>query len=100
MTSTSLLLFSAVLCIAVYSCLGKNPPPTPKTHCEYESIRKCNHKFKKVFKGAKTFTGKYSAFARVNYDVYCDAIQVGFEFKFFKHRFVKWATEQPEKRKN
>ncbi|KAK2556083.1 hypothetical protein P5673_022099 [Acropora cervicornis] len=74
MTSTSLLLFSAVLCIAVYSCLGKNPTPTSKTQCEYESIRKCNRDFKKVFKDARNVTGKYSS--RVHaYDVYCDAIQ-------------------------
>lgn len=80
MTSTSLLLFSAALCIAVYSCLGKNPTPSPKKQCEYESIRKCNHEFKKVFKDAKNVTGKYSS--RVHaYGVYCDAIQVGFEFE-------------------
>ena len=81
MTSTSLLLFSAVLCIAVYSCLGKNPTPTSKTQCEYESIRKCNRDFKKVFKDARNVTGKYSSPVHA-YDVYCDAIQVGFEFKF------------------
>lgn len=76
---SSSLLFSAVLFIAIYNCVGDSPYAGQRKMCEYKAIRKCNHKFKKVFQDAKRSNEKDSLYIDLDNDVYCDAIQTFME---------------------
>ena len=72
MTSSPLVLFAGVLCLAVYTCFGTSPFVEDKQACDYQAIKECNHEFKNVFRDATVASGQ-AVFDR---GVYCKGIQV------------------------
>ena len=76
MTSSPLLPFAGVLCLAVYTCFGASSFDEDKQACDYQAVKKCNDDFKKVFQDAKAASGQANFDFNLHRDVYCRATQV------------------------